>query len=165
MGVTTLSSDLDLTRIEPTLHVYPEEEVTTHDISNSLINTLFVKELMIKLGIEDPYIDLASRELLQKWIDKIGYASYKKAFIENILDRKIDPFKEPEQMISIENLIEILSYYPEEPFLFQDPEVKKYIHEELRSIGISDLIDLDDPDYVKRVAYALYVIVVSKLNL
>ncbi len=120
---------------------------------------------MHNLGLKDPQLDLFIRELLQEWIDKIGYAPYKKSFVENIINRNIDLFRNIEYMIAIENLIDIISYYEIDPEAFNEEYVKNFILEEIEALGIKDLVDINDPIYVRYVAYAIYLLVISKLDL
>jgi len=134
-------------------------------LSEVLIYSLTIKSVVHNLGIKDPVLDLFIREVAQEWIEKIGYVPYKRFFIENIINRSIDLFKEPELLSSVENLIDLISYYQKDPRAFEEDYVKSFIAEELETLGIRDLVSVEDPNYVRYVAYVLYVMIVSKLDL
>jgi len=157
--------------ISPVVHPIsqvPEEVLSkgiAQKLSELLIHFLEIRSIMHNLGLKDPQLDLFIRELLQEWIDKIGYAPYKKSFVENIINRNIDLFRNIEYMIAIENLIDIISYYEIDPEAFNEEYVKNFILEEIEALGIKDLVDINDPIYVRYVAYAIYLLVISKLDL
>ncbi|MGC9009653.1 MAG: hypothetical protein ACP5I7_03460 [Sulfolobales archaeon] len=140
-------------------------EDSLQNISEILIYSLTTRSVIYNLGIKDPLLDVFIREIAQEWIRRIGYIPYKKSFIENIVDRSIDLYRNPELLTSVENLIDLISYYKKDPKAFEEEYVKNFIAEELEALGIRDLVNIDDPEYVKYVAYALYVMIVSKLDL
>ncbi|MEM0043261.1 MAG: hypothetical protein QXJ51_00875 [Sulfolobales archaeon] len=158
------------------LEVVPSFKTSTgsrdlDSISRDLKKLFVFKEVNTMIGIEDPELDLVLRDLFQDWVHMIGYPPYREDFIERLLRKNIRIFEDHEKLISLENLVEVLGQYFRESTSDRNmlEDLYSYVKEELEILGISDIIgDLDHIDrenILRYVAYGIYIIVVSNLDL
>ncbi|MEZ0290217.1 MAG: hypothetical protein ABWJ42_03910 [Sulfolobales archaeon] len=168
-----LSLDLDLVSNLSVKSLLLEREDLFVDRLSERVKKIFtIKEFLTLANAKDLYVDIFIRELLQEWIYRIGFPPYKPGFIERVLSQKTELFRDHDKILSVENLIEILSLYFSNKNEFSSDDIDsllKYVEEELEYLDMLKIIkelDIKDPVlFLKYTAYALYITVVSSLDL